>query len=348
MKYNNLGHTDVKVSELCLGTMTYGEQNTERDAHEQLDYALDRGINFIDTAEIYAVPCKAETYGKTESFIGSWIKNRNNRTQYILASKVSGPSPYLGSYIRNDLGFGRRAILEALEGSLKRLQTEYIDLYQLHWPERDVNTFGKRGYVHNSDESWEDNFKTIIELLEELKSQGKIRYYGISNETPWGTMRQLSICDSLGVDRPVSIQNPYSLLNRTYEVGMAEVSMRESIGLIAYSPLAMGLLTGKYHTGKDTSSCRLNKFKNEQPRYLSQNSHDATTEYLKIAEAFDVSLTDLSMAFVRTRSFMTSTIFGATSLKQLEENIDSKDFVFTDEMLTEINKVQEKFPNPAP
>jgi len=348
MKYNKLGQTKLSVSELCLGTMTFGEQNTEIEAHEQLDYSLDHGINFIDTAEIYAVPCKKETYGKTEAYIGSWIKKRSKREDFVLATKVGGPSDYLAGYIRKDLGFGKRAMKEALEGSLTRLNTDYIDLYQLHWPERNVNVFGKRGYSHDEKEKWEDNFSEVIHTLETYKKEGKIRYYGLSNETPWGTMRHLNVCDRLGVNRPLTIQNPYSLLNRTYEIGMAEVSMRENIGLISYSPLAMGLLTGKYHDNKDDEASRLNKYKKQQTRYQGEESYIATTEYLKLAKGFGVTLTNLTLGFIRTRPFMTSTIFGATTMAQLKENIASKDFEFTPEMEKGINEIHERIPNPAP
>jgi len=346
MKYSNLGNTDIKVSKLCLGTMTFGEQNTEAEAHEQLDYALDNGINFIDTAEIYAVPCRKETYGKTEECIGSWIHARKNRDKYILASKVGGPSPYLASYIREDLGFSKRAILEAIEGSLKRLQTDYLDLYQLHWPERQSPRFGTRYYQH--DLNWEDNFSDVIATLELLKKEGKIRYYGLSNETPWGTMRHLQSCDELGVNRPVSIQNAYNLSNRIYEYAMAEVSMRENIGLLAYSPLAMGMLTGKYSDGTATASSRLNKFSKSWPRYRGVNAMPAANAYHNLAQKHDLSTSQMALAFINSRPFVTSNIFGATNMKQLEENINSIHVELSEEILKSIEEVNELYPNATP
>ena len=328
------------------GTMTFGQQNTEQEAHEQLDYALDRGINIIDTAEIYAVPCRQKTYGKTEEFIGTWIQARKNRDKYILASKVSGPSPYLASYIREDLGFGRRAIMEAIEKSLARLRTEYLDLYQLHWPERQSPRFGTRYYTHDTE--WQDNFSDVISTLEELKKAGKIRHYGLSNETPWGTMRHLQICDAMQVDRPVSIQNPYSLTNRTFEYAMSEVSIREKIGLLAYSPLAMGLLTGKYSDGRANEKSRLNKFKTHWPRYRGVNALPAADKYHALAQEHGLTTSQMALAFVNSRPFVSSNIFGATNMEQLKENIDSIDLELSDEVLKGIEEINELYPNATP
>ena len=346
MKYSKLGNTDIEVSKLCLGTMTFGEQNSEKEGHEQLDYALERGINFIDTAEIYAVPCRKETYGKTEEIIGTWIHARKNRDKYILASKVSGPSPYLSGYIRKDLGFSKGAILDAIEGSLKRLQTDYLDIYQLHWPERQAPRFGTRYYAH--DKAWENNFENVITTLEGLKKEGKIRMYGLSNETPWGTMQHLQACDKLGVDRPVSIQNAYNLSNRVYEYAMAEVSIREHIGLLAYSPLAMGLHTGKYSDGTANEKSRLNKFTSSWPRYRGVNALPAAHKYHALAQEHGLSTTQMALAFINTRPFVTSNIFGATSLQQLEENIDSIDVVLSEDVLKGIEEINELYPNATP
>jgi len=346
MKYSLLGNTDIKVSKLCLGTMTFGEQNTETQAHEQLDYALERGINFIDTAEIYAVPCRKATYGKTEEFIGTWIRARKNRDKYILASKVSGPSPYMAKYIREDLGFSRRAIREAIQKSLTRLQTDYLDLYQLHWPERQSPRFGKRYYQHDAE--WEDNFSDIILTLNELKKEGKIRHYGLSNETPWGTMRHLHTCDILKAGRPVSIQNPYSLTNRTFEYGLSEVAIRENVGLLAYSPLGMGMLTGKYSNGTATEDSRLNKFSSSWPRYRGINALPAANKYHALAQEHGLSTAQMALAFVNTRPFLTSNIFGATNMAQLKENIDSIDVKLSEDVLKGIEEINEMYPNATP
>lgn len=348
MQYSTLGNTDLKVSKICLGTMTFGEQNSEAEGHDQLDYALKKGINFIDTAEMYSVPGRKETQGSTERIIGTWIKARNNRDQFILATKVTGPSAGL-KHIRNPLKFNREQINTAIEGSLERLQTDYVDLYQLHWPERKTNFFGKRGFptAESPNDPWEDNFLSIIEVLNDLVKAGKIRHWGLSNETAWGAMRYLHLAEKHNFPRPVSIQNPYSLLNRLYEVGLSEVSIRENCGLLAYSPMAFGLLSGKYHNGDARDSARLNIFK-QMSRYNSENSHAATAKYLEIAEKHGVSLAQLSLAFVNNRPFVTSNIIGATSMEQLRENIDSIDIDLSEEMLKEINAVHELIPNPAP
>ncbi len=249
MNYNVLGRTDLKVSQICLGTMTWGQQNSEAEAHEQLDYALSNGVNFIDTAEAYAVPVCRETSGFTEQYIGSWIKKRGRRDDFILASKIIGPAPY--DWIRPSLDFNRGSILAAIDTSLQRLQTDYLDLYQLHWPERKTNFFGTLGYEHASDDPWEENFEEILETMQDLIKVGKVRHIGVSNETPWGAMKYLQISALKNLPRIQSVQNPYNLLNRSYEVGLAEVSMRESVGCLAYSPMAFGLLSGKYHQKKD-------------------------------------------------------------------------------------------------
>ena len=346
MKYNHLARTELKVSKICLGTMTFGEQNTQEEAFEQLDYALNQGINFIDTAELYAIPPKKETQGKTEMIIGNWIQKRQNRSQFILATKITGPRPAL-TYIRNPLKFTKAQITAALEGSLKRLQTDYIDLYQLHWPERNTNFFGKLGYEHHPAEAWEDNFKEILELMQQFIADGKIRYFGISNETPWGLNHFLKLSEMNDLPRCVSVQNPYSLLNRTYEVGLAEISIREQAGLLAYSPLGFGMLSGKYHLKTDDPGARLNKFKG-MSRYTGKLSYEATERYLKIAQKYDLTLTQLALAFVNTRPFLTSNIIGATTMDQLKENIDSIQVDLTEEMVKEINEIHQNIPNPAP
>ena len=347
MKYNNLPGTEIKVSEICLGTMTFGEQNSESEGHEQMDMALDMGVNFFDTAEMYAVPSTPENNGKTEEFIGTWFAKSGNRDKVILATKVTGPNPGLEKYVAKNLGFSRPRIMEAVDRSLKRLKTDYLDLYQLHWPERVTNMFGVRGFTSNDHEKWEDNIADVVNTLQDLVKAGKIRHYGLSNETPWGVMRFLNEADKIGFERPLSIQNPYGLLNRTYEVGLSEISIRENVGLLAYSPLAFGLLSGKYHTGKDSSRDRRNKYK-QLSRYDSQQCYDATSKYLDIADRHGLSLAQMSLAFVNSRPFVTSTIIGATNLDQLKENINSSDILLSNDILKEIEAVHELIPNPAP
>ena len=346
MEYTNLGDTSLKVSKICLGTMTFGEQNTEAEAHEQLDYAVEQGINFIDTAEMYAVPGRKETQGLTEQYIGNWLAKKKYRDRLIIATKITGPSAGL-KHIRNPLNFSRAQINEAIEGNLKRLKTDYIDLYQLHWPERKTNYFGKRGHVYDPDEKWEDNLLEVLENLNELVRVGKVRYIGLSNETPWGVMRFLHLAEKYNLPRIVSIQNPYNLLNRTYEIGLAEISIREKAGLLAYSPMAFGLLSGKYHRKEDNEKSRINQF-SQLSRYNSDNSWKATEKYLEMADKFGVSLAEMSLAYVNTRPFVTSNIIGATTMSQLRENIDSINFKLTDDMLDEIEKVHQEIPDPAP
>jgi len=346
MQQNQLGNTDIKVSKICLGTMTFGEQNTEVEGHEQMDYALANGVNFIDTAEMYAVPGRAETQGETERIIGTWTNSRKNRDQFVLATKVTGPSAGLQKWMR-PLNFKSDSIRTALEGSLERLQTDYIDVYQLHWPERTANFFGKRAYKHTPTDKWEDNFLSIIETMQSLIQEGKIRHWGVSNETAWGLMRYLQLAEKHDLPRPVSIQNPYGLLNRTYEVGLAEVSMRENVGLLTYSPMAFGLLSGKFHKKTERKDARIHKYK-QMSRYNTQQSWDATTKYLEIAEKHGMTLAEMSLAFVNDQAFNASTIIGATSMAQLKENIGSASITLSEEILKEIDAVQELIPNPAP
>lgn len=345
MEYGLLGNTYLRVSKICLGTMTFGEQNTEAEGHEQLDYALDQGINFIDTAEMYSVPGRKETQGSTEQIIGTWIQKRNNRDRYVLATKVTGPSGM--TWIRNPLKFNRKQIMAAIDGSLSRLQTDYVDLYQLHWPERSTNFFGKLNYKHDPNDPWEDNFLEILQVMDDLIKFGKIRHFGISNETPWGLMRLLHLAEVNNLPRCVSVQNPYSLLNRSFEVGLAEVAIREKAGLLAYSPMAFGLLSGKFHRGLDKPSARINQFK-QLNRYNGELTRNATAEYLKIAEKHKLSPAQMSLAFVTQQPFVTSNIIGATSMAQLKENIDSIKLKLAPEIMEEIEAVHKAIPNPAP
>ena len=346
MKYTTLPNTNIKVSKLCLGTMTWGRQNTEADGHAQLDYALEKGINFIDTAELYPVPAQPKTQGKTSEIIGTWLKKTGHRDKIVLASKIIGRVSDYTAHIRST-GFSRDSIHEAVNQELKRLQTDYIDLYQLHWPERLTNTFGKRGYVHDPNDPWKDNFNEVLQILDEIIKEGKIRYIGISNEKAWGTMRFLEESKTHGLPRMITIQNAYSLLNRTFEGDLAEIAIRENIGLMAYSTLAFGRLTGKYIKGTDSPNSRLNLFPNLS-RYNSSQSIEASKRYLKIAEEHNMSPAQMALAFVNQQPFLTSNIIAATTLEQLKENIESININLSHEVLGEINKVHTEIPNPAP
>ena len=346
MLYNNLGSTNISVSKICLGTMTFGQQNTQAEAHQQLNYALSQGVNFIDTAEMYSVPGTKETQGSTERIIGSWLaKNTTERNNIILASKVTGPSDVF-SYIAPSMKFTKARITNAIEQNLKRLQTNYLDIYQLHWPERKTNYFGVLGY-NNHDAAWEDNFEETLNALDQIKKAGKILHWGLSNETPWGVMRTCAISNNKGYSLPQSIQNPYNLLNRTFEIGLAEMAIRENIGLLAYSPLGFGLLTGKFNKGTDTPNDRINKF-TRLARYNGQLSKNATTQYLTLAEASGLTLTNMALAFVTGRPFVTSNIIGATTIAQLKENINSINTILSADVLLEIEKIHTAIPNPAP
>jgi aryl-alcohol dehydrogenase-like predicted oxidoreductase len=343
MKYSFLPNTSIKISKICLGTMTWGKQNSEAEGHQQMDFAFDKGINFFDTAELYPVPAEAETYGETERIIGTWFKKTGLRDKIILASKIAGPGAYT-KHIRST-GFSKDALIEALDQSLKRLQTDYIDLYQLHWPERYTNTFGIRGFKPSSSEKWADNFHETLLVLDQLIKSGKIRHVGLSNENPWGVMRFLEESKK-NLPRMITIQNSYSLLNRQFEVGNAEVSVRENIGLLAYSPLACGVLSGKYIQGTDNPSSRLNLF-TRFIRYSSNQSTEATKRYLKLAENNNLTLAQMALAFVNQQPFVTSNIIGATNLTQLEENIDSINVELSDEVLYGIEKIHQEIPDPS-
>lgn len=345
MKYTNLPNTDIKVSKICLGTMNWGNQNTEAEGHEQMEYALDQGVNFFDTAELYPVPATAERYGKTSEIIGKWFKNTGNRDKIILASKIAGPGDYT-AHIRKT-GFSKEALNEAVNLELKRLQTDYIDLYQLHWPERQTNMFGVRDYKHNPKDPWKDNFKEILQNLDDLIKQGKIRHVGISNEKAWGTMRYLEESKKHDLPRMITIQNAYSLLNRVFEGDMAEIAIRENIGLLAYSPMAFGVLSGKYIRGEASENSRLKLFP-RFARYSSEQATNATKEYMKIAEAHNLKLSQMSLAFVTQQPFLTSNIIGASSLEQLKENIESINIELDKDLLAKINAVHAANPNPSP
>lgn len=345
MNYNLLPQTEIKVSQIALGTMTFGQQNTEQEGHAQLDLALDAGINFVDTAEMYSVPAKKETSGSTERIIGSWLKRSGKRDQIVLATKIAGPNRGL-EFIREDLRYNAQTLKDSVEKSLQRLQTDYIDLYQLHWPERKTNYFGQRSFAVEGD-IWEDNVNSILTELQGLIKQGKIKHIGLSNETPWGAMRFLEESKKYNLPRISTIQNPYSLLNRSFESGLSEVCHYENVGLLAYSPLAFGVLTGKFLNGESLPNARINLFPRFS-RYNSENATKATILYHQIAQDNGLTLTQMALAFIRQQFFMTSTIIGATSLKQLQENIQTNQITLTQKVIDAINQVQEIYPNPSP
>ncbi len=346
MTYANLGKTDLKVSKICLGTMTFGQQNSPEEAFAMMDMALEAGINFFDAAEMYPIPPRAETQGRTEEIIGDWLADRGTRDQVVLATKATGPGPAF-RHLRGGPDYSPGQLRLALEGSLRRLRVEQIDLYQLHWPERRTNFFGKRGYQHDANDTWQPNFESILRTVLDFQQEAKIRHFGLSNETPWGLMSYLRASENLGLPRVASIQNPYSLLNRTFEQGLAEMGLREQVGLLAYSPLAFGMLTGKYLGGAWPANARLTLFRHYQ-RYNSPQSLLATERYAQLAQDHGLSLARMALAFVNAQPFVASNIIGATTPAQLRENISSFDLRLAPELLAEIEAIHESQPNPAP
>ena len=349
MKYRPLGHTDLKVSLICLGTMTWGEQNSKHDAFEQLDYAVEHGINFIDTAEMYAVPPRKETYGLTERYLGEWLSKQAQREQIIIATKVMGRSgrfPYARPHLHGgETRLDRQSIIEACDASLKRLQTDYIDVYQLHWPDRQVNIFGQLGYQFNPDDDPVDLLESL-QAMNELVNAGKVRYIGLSNESPWGTMECLRLAEKHHLPRVVSIQNPYNLLNRAYEFGMAEVSCLEKVGLLAYSPLAMGVLSGKYENGARPEGSRMQLFGEYFTKYIASDVMAIVDRYVGIARKFDLDPAVMAHAFVNQQAFTTSNIIGATNLDQIQAALDSVDIRLSEQNLQAISEVHSKYPHP--
>ncbi len=344
MNYKKLGNTDLDVSTICLGTMTWGEQNTQDEAFEQMNFALSNGVNFWDTAELYAVPPRKETYGDTEEIIGNWFEKTKKRNEVILATKVAGPAR---DYLRNgENSFTGPNLESALNNSLKRLKTDYIDLYQLHWPERNVNNFGRLGYVHKEND-W-NKFEDVLGELDKYIKAGKIRYVGLSNETPWGALNYLQLSEDKNLPRMMSIQNPYSLLNRSYEVGLAEVSIREKIGCLAYSPLASGYLTGKYRNKNFPKGSRMERDFDFWTRYRKPNTEAAVELYFKICEKHNLNMTQMSIKFCEIQEFMTSVIIGATTMEQLKSDIESVNVNLSNDVIEEINQVQTIYPNPCP
>ena len=344
MNYKKLGNTSINVSTICLGTMTWGEQNNQNEAFSQMDYALENGVNFWDTAELYSVPPKKDTYGLTEEIIGNWFLKTKKRKDIILASKVAGPSR---NYLRDgENSFTGKNLESAINNSLKRLKTDYIDLYQLHWPERNVNNFGRLGYVHK-DGDW-NKFEDVLSELQKYIDQGKIRHVGLSNETPWGVMNFIQLSKEKNLPRMMSVQNPYSLLNRFYEVGLAEVSIREQIGCLSYSPLASGYLSGKYRNGAMPKGSRIERDYDFWGRYRKPQSENATEEYYKISKKYGIDMSQMSVKFCEIQDFMTSVIIGATTMDQLKTNIESVKVNLDKDIINEINNVQKKYPNPCP
>ncbi|HTJ99403.1 MAG TPA: NADP(H)-dependent aldo-keto reductase [Bordetella sp.] len=349
MKYRKLGRTDIDVSLIGLGTMTFGEQNSEAEAHQQLDYALEHGINLVDTAEMYPVPPKAETQGRTETYIGTWIAKSRRRQDIVLASKIAGPvrDPKRPGHIREGKTFhDRKNLTAALDASLKRLQTDYLDLYQLHWPDRTTMTFGQNAYPWVKDEHTVPIAETLA-VLQDFVKQGKVRHIGVSNETPWGVAQFIRAAEIDGLPRIVSIQNAYSLLNRLYEQGLSEFSHHDDVGLLAYSPLAMGMLTGKYENGARPEGSRLKLF-SRFTRYNGASAEAATSEYVALAKQHGLTPTQLALAFINQQPFVTSNLIGATNLDQLKENIDSVNVTLDDTVVAAIEAIHRRLPNPAP
>jgi len=346
MNYKKLGNTNLKVSTICLGTMTWGEQNTQEEGFEQMDYALDQGVSFWDTAELYAVPPRAETYGHTEIIIGNWFKKTKKRDKVILATKIAGPTR---AYLRGGANsYGLEKMTEAINDSLKRLQTDYIDLYQLHWPERNTNAFGRLGYEHKENNDW-TKFEDVLGNLQRFIDSGKIREVGLSNETPWGVSKYLESSKEKNLPRMISIQNPYSLVNRIYEIGLAEISIRDEIGLLAYSPLASGYLSGKYRNEKYPKGSRMERdWDFWKYRYNTPNLKNAVEEYYKISEKYNLNMSQMSLKFLEIQPFVTSVIIGATTMEQLKTNIESVNINLSDDVIKEINNVQTIYPNPCP
>ncbi|WP_045860660.1 NADP(H)-dependent aldo-keto reductase [Teredinibacter purpureus] len=347
MKYRKLGRSGIDVSEICLGSMTWGEQNTEQEGCAQMDFAVEKGVNFFDVAEMYSVPPRPETFGRSEEIMGNWLANRGARDQLVLASKVTGRSERNSGvdHIRNGARLSRDQIFSAINGSLKRLKTDYLDLYQVHWPERQTNFFGVLGYEHGNDDGV--SIEETLSALHELVEQGKVRHIGISNETPWGISEYLRIAKEKGWSRVVSIQNPYNLLNRTFEVGCSEFSIREQVGLLAYSPLAFGVLTGKYLHGAQPEGARLTLY-DRFTRYGKANVEDAIGAYVCLARDHALNPAQMALAYVNSRDFVTSNIVGATSVEQLACNLESVELTLSDEVIVAIEAIHQRYPNPSP
>ncbi len=347
MKMNNLGRTGMRVSRICLGTMTFGEQNTEAEGHAQLDMAIDHGVNFIDTAEMYSFPASAETFGRSEEIVGTWMKKPGNREKVIVATKIVGPGSRFDHIRGGELDFSRASVRRAVEDSLRRLQTDVIDLYQTHWPERPVNKFGQLDFPHDEPEGDWVAFEELLEAMDDQVRAGNIRAYGVSNETPWGLMKMLAVSDTNNLPRIASIQNAYSLINRMFEVGLSEIALREDCGLLAYSPLSFGALTGKYLDGGLPNGSRHQLFPDFM-RYFHERAVKATESYVTLARNHGLDPAQMAIAYVSTRPFVTSNIIGATSLEQLESNLDTENLVLSEDVLSGIEAIHNQHANPAP
>lgn len=346
MKYTPLKNATDHISIIGLGTMTFGQQNTLSEAMKQMDYAVDHGINFFDTAEMYPVPANPTTQGATESYIGEWLVKSKKRPDIMLATKITGIGKHV-SHVAPSLRYTKERLKDALRQSLIRLKTDYIDIYQLHWPERSTNCFGKLGYPVDNPIEWEDNFKEVVHTLSQFRREGYIRYWGLSNETPWGLMRALQESSEFENFSPVTIQNPYNLLNRTFEIGLSEMAMREQVGLLAYSPLAFGLLTGKYHDKTATNFSRLKQFP-QMARYNSPIVYSIAEEYIQLARQYDLSPVQLALGYILNRPFLSSVIIGATNLSQLAENLDTSHVQLPAEVLQQVETIHLRNSNPAP
>ncbi len=348
MKYRKLGTTDLDVSAICLGTMTWGEQNNQDDGFEQMDYAFERGVNFFDTAEVYSIPPREKTYGKTEEIIGNWFNQNNKRKDIILATKICAKNEDT-NWIREGgakLFFDKKNINEAIDGSLKRLKTDYIDLYQLHAPERKVPKFGQLDFKYDPTDTWVE-FEEVLYNLQDLIKQGKIRHIGVSNETPWGVMKYMKLSEEKHLPRMMSIQNVYSLVNRIFDIHNSEVSIRENCGLLAYSPLAGGRLSGKYTGGKNPPNTRFTLWANRFDRHNTMRGENAIEKYVNLAKKHGIAPSTFANSFVNDRPFVTSNIIGATTMEQLKENIDSIDITLTNDILQEIEDIHLYDPNPC-
>ncbi|MGB0467296.1 MAG: NADP(H)-dependent aldo-keto reductase [Pontibacterium sp.] len=345
MLYNRLGYTDIQVSQICLGTMTYGSDHSEAEAHEQMDYAFDQGVNFLDGAEMYPIPTAAEYQGRNEEIIGTWLKKRANREQVIVATKVAGPADMV-SYLRPAITLDRANIREAVTNSLRRLQTDYIDLYQLHWPDRATNFFGQLNYQHQPEKDGTPILETL-EVLNDLVEEGLIRHIGLSNESAWGTMKFLQLAEQHRLPKTVSVQNPFNLLNRTAEIGLTEVLQRESVSLLPYSPLAFGVLSGKYIGGARPEGARITRYP-AYGRYFTEQGQQAVEAYVALAHQYGIEPAMMALAWVNHRPYVTANIIGATTMAQLRANIKSADLTLSDELLAEIDKIHCRFPNPCP
>ena len=347
MQYRPLGKTNQQLSVIGLGSMTWGQQNTLDDAFEQLDTAFENGVNWVDVAEMYPVPANPDTSGRTEAYLGEWLKARGNRDQVFVATKVVGSAPNMTWIREGQTCLDAKNIHAAVDTSLKRLQTDVIDLYQVHWPDRETNCFGQLGYVHDSNEPPSIPIEETLAALDAVVKAGKVRHIGISNETPWGMMQYLNAADRQGLTRIASIQNPYSLVNRSFEIGLAEMAIKESCSLLGYSPLAFGRLTGKYNDGTSTPDSRLNQF-HQFTRYNNPTAQAVCQAYVGLAQQYGMSPTQMALAFVNTRPFVTSNIIGATTLAQLRENMASADVQLSNALLAAIESIHATYSNPAP